>query len=79
MKAEIAVEALCQLAEDNGTHPIVRLELFRALGRIGSPKATPTLERIGAWEKTKLPGNLGPGRWAAEARLTLREIHGELP
>ena len=79
MKAETAVEALCQLAEDNGTRPIVRLESFRALGRIGSAKATRTLERIGAWEKTKLPGNLGPGRWAAEARLALREIHGELP
>lgn len=79
MKAENAVEAFCQLAEDNSTRPIIRLELFRALGRIGSPKATPTLERIAAWEKTKLPGNLGPGRWAEEARLALRRIRGELP
>lgn len=78
LNSDAGLETLLQLAEDQQTVHLVRIEVFGALARLKDARAVPVLERIAANpDTTSLPGDRGPQRWKREARIALEKIQSE--
>jgi HEAT repeat protein len=79
LKSASALDTLLPMAEDENTNELVRIEVFRAIGRVKDNRSLATLERVKTRPLVKLPGGYGPDKWALEAQAALRQIRGERP